>query len=112
MKEITVAEARHTLGDILEASGHPIAAGEVRGGLSTYVTITSPIWGGDASVGILERIPAAGSVSYKVQVSWSSMGRSVASAHAAVQTYEEAVDLAALLEATIQGFPTIVDEDE
>lgn len=109
-KQITATEARDKLAAVFAEHGYLKQAEDIQGGMSAYAAIQSPLWGAEANVSVIEAAEwgTEREITYAVRIGWSSMYRTVAMTTATLEVYRQALSLAAVLEATIQGFPTVV----
>ncbi|KKN60425.1 hypothetical protein LCGC14_0532590 [marine sediment metagenome] len=116
-KTITIQEARETLVAVIRRSPDSVnidyerflkAQKSLQAGNGAYLEFESSLWGGSATVILYESFSKP---TFSVEVSWFAMRHTVAATHVAIETYQQALRLAALLEATIQGFPEIVEEE-
>jgi hypothetical protein len=119
-KTISHKEARGRIASLLDGAGHVEEAKRMATGDYADVEFTSGVWADEAHVYVKE--DCAGTIgggaecrlvaTYHVQLNWSATYRSPASATVAVANYCKAINLAAKIEALVEGFPTVIYEEK
>lgn len=116
---ITKEVARSRIANLLACEGFQEEAKKMANTDWLHIEFTNGIWADSGELYVKESYAGLigegterqQTLTYVVQVNWSSTHRSVANALTALANYQKAIELAAKVEALVEKFPTVVYEE-